>query len=1481
MIRTQNQFLSKAINGKVKLQQNHSKSLAHVELLYENKELLEIENIFQKNSILVNTWYHQNITNLHKLDQKAQKIANSFFSLSVLQRVFDYSEQKSYNLNKRVLLPNHFYLAFQEQGLLFLNGKNATFKNIPPQENCQKGLYQFDPRCTEWFKEGSLKHFIQILNQKLLNQNISDQLTMTQYLNSENENRNEDFISLLGYQFSFQFIQDYFQNYGNSTKQIYFINPQSQIIYYDYNKQQCNSSTNIKTLSDCELKYLQSTQEQKKLNDQIFNNFHQCTKEKIAFKEVIDLIQSNTITFPYNRNGSKSQFILSPIYLFDKTNSYMNITNKSDRWIQTPLLQIHIISNENTIQILNQIDQSFKSYFIIVNIMLVIVGLLCIALTIFYSNKIIIFFYTSLEQIIEILEEMNSSTFSKKIFEIDIENFFLSEETQDLYQSIKQIYFSLVSMSKEFFVKDQTEVLLNLSQSLEFFKLFKNQHALGIIYNNMGSILLNQGFYLQSIKLYSEAIIFAKYSIQEFCNDNPFSKTSESLLKFTFLFDQPSNYYKKLKNASTRDKLKSTVFMKSSNQEIQSMSMKTEDFSKNQNISKTTTIDILLRKIQELKRNSRQKSNSQIDRITLSQQAIYLVQNLFNRKRNFIIALINYQECIDQQKSQQESYLHNFWLEIKNLLKELLSISKYLPLKNYQQIEIFLLISKCQTQLSKKEKSIYIIQLCEEYLKLLQGQYQKYKTLSIYQLILPQNISKNNPDSFLKKKRQSQNQNLNNLTISLFDEKTLVDKRKSRKPTVLMNSNVLNEKNLIGDQNYSLAQSSQMLNNQETQTKQIQTTNQNVQKSQGIDMDFSAINLVQSIEITKLDDDNCQQNKFFETHKDSFIQNYQMKQSKFNKFQSTQNSKIEFMNDQNNNQISKNNFQNSVNKIDKSCQSINQSKDKIKSKFIQKSKLIFTKLQLEQKLKSKQELNNNNNTQSKNENCRYNFEEQFQKNRKKLKKLENQYQVFNYYSTKNLQIITKFTKAEYYLNNYEEQTAAKILTQILEESHFTVSNYPYLILNKLNHIFHKANIKSKEFDVMYQKFNPEIYFQIGVVFACGLNSEQIFNSTKLTSDMVGNILNSDKDQLGIFLVEIQDIQFNQYMAYTKLKTVKEMMKQIIADIFRFTTLKKDFLKLTQICDNLNAFNNENKQFNIATETDKSQNFDQQNQTLYSFAYDQDEYMNKLSESFDQQFRNQMDSESSNNIQKTFYEKSNLNIKSLSDINACNYYQQNLSFSNFDKDQNNVQPKNYSDLENNYLSLHQQVSQNNLNNTDTNLSNRIQRRHTIQCHNKSNNESQQKIKNRSIKQLPYSNFDTITVQNLSLLNESVKAENYQFSQDSFEVEANFLNNLDRNHQFYISIRMALKEFYDKDIVLKYQQNFSDQNLNKPKNNCKSMQHFGNVERVQKLKFQHLFIDDNIFLLLKKQKKEKTNKNWISEEVINLDFSQLNLRDVEGK
>ncbi|KAL4479942.1 hypothetical protein ABPG74_020458 [Tetrahymena malaccensis] len=1281
--------------------------MAHVELLYENKEQLEIENLFKKNSILINTWYHQNITNLHMLDEKAQKIVDSFSSLSVLQRVFDYSQQVLQNSNKRVLLPNYFYLAFQEQGLLFLNGKNTTFKNIPPQQNCYKGLYQFDPRCSQWFKEGSLQNFIQMINYQLLDQNISNQLIMTQKLYTENENKQSDQISLLGYQFSFSFLLDYFQNIGSATKQIYFINPQSQIIYNEYNKQQCNSSTYWQTVSDCELKYLQSFQDQKKLNGYIVNNFGSSSYEQInrTFNQVIDTIQSNTITFPYNRNGSESQIILSPIYIFDKTVQFTNVQNManySDAYISIPLLQILIISNENIIQSFNQIDESFKTYFIIVNIMLVIIALFCIAFTIFYSNQIITVFYASLDQIIDLLDEMNCSNFSKKIFEIDIEEFFLSKETQELYQIVKEIYFSLTSMSNDFYVKDQTEVLLTLSQSLQFFKFFKNQHALGIIYNNMASILLNQGFYLKALKFYSEAIFIAKCSIQEFCNDNHYAKSTELLLQFTYLFDQPSNYNQKLKNASTKDKLKSTLYMKSSNQEIQSMSIKIEDFSKNQNISKTATVHILLEKIQDLQRNWNQKKINQIN------------------------------------------------------------------------------------------------VLCEEYLQILKGQYQNYKKLSISHSILPQKTSQNKVDILSRKKILSQNAYLNNLTVSLIDEKSYVGKRKS---TLLMNSTIINEKNLTGDQNLSQAQSLLMLNNQDTQIKQIQFTNQNVQKSQGIEMDFSAINLVQSIEITKTDDNNIQQNNNLE-----FGQNYITKQSKFNKLQYTQNSKKDIINYQNINQISKNNISNNENQTGKSFLSINHSQNKIKSKFIQKSKIILTlnKLKTQSKLKDKQQLNNNSKNQK--ENFLQNFEEQFQKNRKKLIKLENQYQIFNYYSTKNLLILTQFAKAEYHLNYYEEYNAAQILIQILEESHFIISNFPYLILNKLNNIFDKAKIKSKEFDIMYQKFNPEIYFQIGVIFACGLNSEQVFNSAKLTSDIVGNILNSEKDQLGIFLVSIQDIQFNQYMTYTKLKTVKEMMKIIIGDIFRFTTLKKDQLKLAKICEDLNAFNNYNKQFNIATESSQSQSIDNKNQTPYSFAFDQEEYMNKLSESFDQQFKNQILYESNDNISKINNEKSVMNIKSLSDINTCNNYQQNLSFSNFSIDYNNSQPKKNYEFENNYLSPHLQVSQNNLN--DSKITNKSQRRHTIQVHKNSNNE-QQKFKNTSISQLPHQNFDTITVQNLSQLNESVIAQNNQLNQDSFEVEANFLNNMDRNHQFYISIRMALNEFQDKDIVLKYQKILSNQ------------------------------------------------------------------------
>ncbi|EAS06369.2 tetratricopeptide repeat protein (macronuclear) [Tetrahymena thermophila SB210] len=130
---------------------------------------------------------------------------------------------------------------------------------------------------------------------------------------------------------------------------------------------------------------------------------------------------------------------------------------------------------------------------------------------------------------------MNDKKLSSSIFDIITADQLLSLDASQLYDSFKQIYQIMLYSSEDFYNQNDTEQLLKLNENIEFFKQFGNIKAVGITYNNIGSILLKQEHYFQALENFQSSIIYARYEIQEFLIQNPSCTFFDTLQSYSYL----------------------------------------------------------------------------------------------------------------------------------------------------------------------------------------------------------------------------------------------------------------------------------------------------------------------------------------------------------------------------------------------------------------------------------------------------------------------------------------------------------------------------------------------------------------------------------------------------------------------------------------------------------------------------------------------------------------------------------------------------------------------------------------------------------------------------------------------------------------------------------------------------------------------------------------------------------------------------------
>ncbi|KAL4455716.1 hypothetical protein ABPG74_003126 [Tetrahymena malaccensis] len=716
-----NSFHQKIIEGSVKSNPQHIYAFTNAMKTYYQTEDTKIIQMIKKSQFLVNTWFQQNTTEINQLENLAQDILKNFSLLAPLVKVIGYQNQLQLPFTNYTRIPyQQIIQGTTQDGVLFANFFNSSLNTIDDPK-CYQGKFTYDPRCRFWYMNNlnqtsflmsyprislgmTTPYLSQFGCQKMLFYNTTTktiQIYKVQCLEAMLSN-----------------ISSYFENVIKSSKQYYVIDPRTLSILYNSKKQYDYSSLKqTDNFYNVELEYLQNKTSSQELLDIINQNFNQWNfltqNNYTSMLQMIDLSKKSMI-IDYNRNSSHYKVIINPVISYDEIPKHIiKYSQSQGQQLQYAYLQINMISNEDLKAQTNSLIDFSTQFFLIIQIILGVLGLLFLLISSYYAFQI-----TNLiiQPLISLTEDLNHINELNKMVEISeiIQNYdqnadelFLSLETQLLYRSFFELFECLLYTSERFFVNNQGQTLLELSKSVSFFQKFGNNSALGIIHNNIGNILLNQQHYFQALENFSLAVMYAKYEICQFFNDNNINYSFDNLFKFYSLNETSSEKTNKINNQEHQISKISISSLKKKNSSfsetkngltVNSYNQKKEE--SNQNIQGASEAS----PVQKMITNKIQKSNQneQGDSKEKQQQFFQLIESLKSRMYNYIITLIAFQENLEINQIDSRSYY--FWPEIRILLNDLTKVQSFLPLSQNTQALYLCLISKsCYRLFQSKE----------------------------------------------------------------------------------------------------------------------------------------------------------------------------------------------------------------------------------------------------------------------------------------------------------------------------------------------------------------------------------------------------------------------------------------------------------------------------------------------------------------------------------------------------------------------------------------------------------------------------------------------------------------------------------------------------------------------------------------------------------------------------------------------------------
>ncbi|KAL4479934.1 hypothetical protein ABPG74_020450 [Tetrahymena malaccensis] len=689
---------TKMLNGQIIVNNKFISPILNIQNTYNNIGDSYLLNLYKKNSsYLISSWHQKDTLNKSELsqlslDQLRNASITDFFSRASL--FANRLKQKQTNIVN--IVDKSYFTAFNSDGMYFGAGANMTFENIKDPPPCQQSRYNMDSRCQGYFKDSmKLYQFPFVGYFPMLFSYDSDNNPyistgyckkvytpnsfLEKYSNPKLENsflQNSNVFSIVCQGIYLQQNIITFQNLGNNQAQRILIEPITQSVVYQTNYQ--ISTKVIHTLNETYLYQLEEDQKiefLKQIQSFFDKNYilEECSFDK---NYILNLNNKQQIgQFMFYQNQQEMVVTLQFTYVIDKniiTNQ--TVKNQSQFCYLNNLLLITIMSKDQLQSQAVALGQQIQKVDLTFRLLMYCIISPSIIIILLQSVRLSQMINCSVEHLTGILKKIRVDEETKNMilfedgifsgdFEIDYPQIFLSSDMLLLYQSFQNLFQTLIFTTQNIFGQDESLTLIELSKQIKYFSQIKNYKALGICYNNIGSIHFNNSRFLEALENFNQAIIYCKYEMSEFqerINSTTVNTKIEHLSKNEQIKDQflskvfcGKKYLNKIQNVLKQCLLKVGQKLKSKNDQL---------------------IQINIQNQQDLFKNLFKHRID--DSFQIQQEQNELNQMLYNRKYNFLISLVYY-------NIQYQQYLW-LWDIIESLVEELNNIAipnKQLKLK--------------------------------------------------------------------------------------------------------------------------------------------------------------------------------------------------------------------------------------------------------------------------------------------------------------------------------------------------------------------------------------------------------------------------------------------------------------------------------------------------------------------------------------------------------------------------------------------------------------------------------------------------------------------------------------------------------------------------------------------------------------------------------------------------------------------------------
>ncbi|EAS03611.2 YLP motif protein, putative (macronuclear) [Tetrahymena thermophila SB210] len=1094
----------------------------------------------------------------------------------------------------RWLSQKELYLGHQYDGLIYMASmNNTTPSNYQKPPGCPyDGIYKLDIRCRFYYSETANNISTVTFPPQIQYADGSSYLSSTfcqrhiKFI-EDNPNLESKLYSILCTTLDLQQIPQYFQNFGQNSKFQMLLDPSTQTIVY--NSQQSQKYDQILTIQQVETDYLNDQNQSKIFIDNI-NQYKQYILNNSNSVDIFQQYDYNQNSFEYQRNGTACFVIVNIISMIDKVpilETLKSVNPQSKYQLKNIFLFLDVLSKEKMEQFSQNLYSTLQFYKILFTYSswgLII----CILIVQFYYSLQLgrylmqpVIHLTNILNQIQIqstklqevtyqndsflnisYDEDNQIHIDDHIFS-DFEGVCYSSDTQELLYSFQNLFKILQFTTQNLYTENQSISLLNLNIQIQYFQQFGNYRALGVCHNNMGILHYNSGRFQEAIEHFQKSIIYAKYELDMYSDNDEGSSLSNTIKRFTI------NLRSSLFSTNSQIDQSMPAFM----QQQQQQSITTEK--------------------QQLKKN-------QLKYFIYRQQQInekdQLYWNLYSRNQNYLKALSCYLD-------EQNLYL---WDIFEDITLETTSISQiYLQNSNKREmINYYVILLGYFRQNKFEEASNILRKLAKLYLKDMKKK-QFFKEQEKYQT---------NQSSLYKKQISSPGKNQSeifDITSQIQNITPLGNNSETLKSFTLLSPITKSFKKSISKnlQNLNFSQIDQLLSNEMIKQQNINQNLKNKQSTTDRNFDIKKFRTIQRNET--INNNNVSNYKsensryppsFLEMSEERSARILQENVTKENVYLG-QSSYIKNFN--NNSHIY--NIFNFKTQGEQSQKSVNNNQDspiKLLDRYsdLKKNKIynIFgtkkpnqskTTLNIQKEKSLTQSQSNQTNVSNyriaqqsnhitQNHNDLY-FQVRKAQNYNKTSHYEfNSDICFQYYA---IQL------AKYQLIQQNPYQAALILTNLLEQCQYYLPHLKRLALKLLNESFKMKKIKSYELTDMNEKYLSftDFTYKVCLISVCHSKfyKKRVY---ALSHDLVNEVLFKEEDQFGLFSYSFDECIFIQQMSYTSIKIIKSN------PFFFEKTILKIFDKEQKQRNDKNQFNNKEK---LEFKKQSTNFFDRQ--TIYS------------------------------------------------------------------------------------------------------------------------------------------------------------------------------------------------------------------------------------------------------------------------------------------